>query len=68
MYVCLCNAYRESQVRDAISKSAGSGTTPTVEQLYARLGSHPRCGRCVSYVQDLMRNPGQEKRAETRAS
>jgi bacterioferritin-associated ferredoxin len=53
VYVCLCNAYRESQVCDAIRKSTSDSVT--VEELYARLGSKPRCGQCVIYVNELMK-------------
>ena len=65
MYVCVCNAYRESHLAEAIEK-AGAGAAPTVEQLYARLGREPRCGRCVSHVQDLIR--AKKKPAEIKAS
>ena len=63
MYVCVCNAYRESHLAEAIEKTAAA---PTVEQLYARLGRGPRCGRCVSHVQDLIR--AKKKPAEVKAS
>lgn len=52
MYVCLCNAYRESQVCDAIKNCTDDAT---VEELYARLGSRPRCGQCVTYVNALIK-------------
>jgi bacterioferritin-associated ferredoxin len=66
VYVCVCNAYRESHVRDAIQKSTESGAV-TVEQVYARLGNGPRCGRCVLYVKDLI-NASREKPAPTNGS
>jgi bacterioferritin-associated ferredoxin len=53
MYVCLCNAYRESHVREVIKTTAGSGPV-TVEQIYARLGSEPRCGQCLRHVQCMI--------------
>jgi bacterioferritin-associated ferredoxin len=53
VYVCLCNAYRESHVREAIKTSAGKSPI-TVEQVYARLGNGPRCGRCVMHVQCMI--------------
>jgi bacterioferritin-associated ferredoxin len=59
VYVCLCNAYRESHVRDAIEKSNSDALT--VEELYARLGSGPRCGRCLLYVDDLIKANRAEK-------
>jgi bacterioferritin-associated ferredoxin len=54
VYVCICNAYRESHVCDAIKKSAGPATV-TVEQVYARLGRDLRCGRCVNHVENLIK-------------
>ena len=53
MYVCLCNAYREAQVRDAIQNSTSDSVT--VEQLYARLGSRLRCGQCALYVNEMIK-------------
>jgi bacterioferritin-associated ferredoxin len=59
VYVCVCNAYRESQVRDVIQKSAASPQM-TVEEIYSRLGNGPRCGRCLPHAKDLI-NRVQEK-------
>ncbi|WP_322965450.1 (2Fe-2S)-binding protein [Sphingomonas fuzhouensis] len=42
MVVCVCNAIRESQVRDAAR--AGS-MTPC--QMYQALGRQPKCGQCA---------------------
>ncbi|KQO53006.1 (2Fe-2S)-binding protein [Sphingomonas sp. Leaf257] len=42
MFVCVCNAIRESQVRDAAR--AGS-MTPC--QMYQALGRQPKCGQCA---------------------
>ena len=63
MYVCVCNAYRESHVREVVEESSGNYVV-TVEQVYARLGSAPRCGRCVLYVKDLI-STMREERAQT---
>ena len=41
MVVCVCNAIRESQVRDA----ARCGST-TACQVYRALGCRPKCGQC----------------------
>jgi bacterioferritin-associated ferredoxin len=62
MYVCICNAYRESNVRDAIRQGADDNGI-TVEQIYARLGRGLRCGQCSSYVQDMI-NVVRESRDE----
>ena len=53
MYVCVCNGYCESHVRDAIQEGA-ENCSVTVEQIYARLGRGPRCGRCLSHVKGLI--------------
>ncbi len=41
MVVCVCNAIRESQVREA----ARCGST-TACQVYRALGCRPKCGQC----------------------
>jgi bacterioferritin-associated ferredoxin len=66
VYVCVCNAYRESHVRDAIQHSREDGV-PTVAQVYARLGRAPRCGRCLLYVEDLI-NRTREKQPQSDVS
>jgi len=60
VYVCVCNAYRESHVREAINQSASSGRV-TVEQIYARLGKRPRCGRCLVHVKDMISHSVRDK-------
>jgi bacterioferritin-associated ferredoxin len=65
VYVCVCNAYRESLVLDAIKKTASTNAA-TVEQVYARLGSRPRCGRCLNHVKNLI-DVNQQKQAEVRS-
>ncbi|MEP3050327.1 MAG: (2Fe-2S)-binding protein [Erythrobacter sp.] len=42
MYVCICNAIRESDLRRAAACTSG-----TVEQAYAALGKSPNCGQCL---------------------
>ena len=50
MYVCLCNAITDRDVRvHAAEKDC------TVSTLYRSLGIRPRCGRCVPYVRQLLR-------------
>jgi len=65
MYVCICNAYCESHLRDAVRSSKGNATASvTVEQVYARLGNGPRCGRCVLHAEDLIKASLEEARTE----
>ena len=49
MYVCLCNGYRESDLRDL----AAQGVSCPIEA-YTTLGNGPNCGQCLDYAQDIM--------------
>jgi len=50
MYVCICNALRESQIRElAVERPADSA-----EEIYAVLGADPDCGTCLYYAQDVI--------------
>jgi bacterioferritin-associated ferredoxin len=49
MVVCICNALRENQVRDA----ARSGCRDPLSA-YASLGCRPRCGQCVPFARELI--------------
>ncbi|MCY4547959.1 MAG: (2Fe-2S)-binding protein [Defluviicoccus sp.] len=49
MYVCICNRYREGEIRDLAAGGARSA-----EEAYSALGGEPRCGRCLSFAQQLM--------------
>lgn len=49
MYICLCNGYRESEVRDMARK----GYT-AAEEAYEALGDGPCCGQCVDFAQEIM--------------
>lgn len=49
MVVCVCNAIREREVRDA----ARAGC-PCPIQAYAALGRRPRCGQCLPFARELM--------------
>ena len=53
MYVCLCNAYREADLRKAVADGAD-----TVERAYTMLGRGPRCGRCIPAAQALVEGTG----------
>ena len=50
MYICLCNAITERQVRE----SARSGVR-SIEQLAAELGVATGCGRCRECAVELLR-------------
>lgn len=49
MLVCVCNAIRECQVREA----ARSGST-TPCQAYRQLGRQAKCGQCTSYARMII--------------
>ena len=43
MYICICNAIREKDLRCAARACAGDAET-----LYARLGRTPQCRQCLT--------------------
>ena len=49
MVVCICNAIRERDVRDA----ARQGST-TACQAYRSLGCQAKCGQCVSFARAII--------------
>ena len=49
MVVCICNAIRERDVRDA----ARSGCADPIGA-YASLGRRPRCGQCLPFARQLI--------------
>lgn len=49
MVVCICNAIRETQVREAARN--GSATTC---QAYKMLGRQPKCGQCVPFARAII--------------
>lgn len=50
MYVCLCNAIRD---RDLHPHTAGGCCS--VSMVYRALGAEPKCGKCVPFVRDALR-------------
>jgi bacterioferritin-associated ferredoxin len=49
MYVCLCNALTDRDVR------AHSTGGCSVSMVYRSLGCEPQCGKCVPYVRQMLR-------------
>ena len=49
MVVCICNDIRETEVRDAVRKGAGS-----VYSAYRALGRRPKCGQCLPYARSIV--------------
>ncbi|HEX6690083.1 MAG TPA: (2Fe-2S)-binding protein [Burkholderiales bacterium] len=50
MYICLCNAITERQVRECARSGACS-----VDQLASELGVGSGCGRCLECAVELLR-------------
>jgi bacterioferritin-associated ferredoxin len=50
MYVCLCNAITDREFRAHVTDE-----NFTVSNVYRSLGTKPRCGKCVPYVRQLLR-------------
>ncbi|MGL5837761.1 MAG: (2Fe-2S)-binding protein [Sphingorhabdus sp.] len=49
MIVCVCNAIREKDFRAAVRCG-----NEKPAQVYARLGSKPKCGQCLSFARDVI--------------
>jgi bacterioferritin-associated ferredoxin len=51
MYICLCNALTERQVRQAAARGDGSALG-----VYHACGTQPRCGKCMPLVEGIVRD------------
>lgn len=49
MYVCICNAIRESEISTVIAE----GVTD-VDEVYARLGAEPQCRSCEGCIETMI--------------
>ena len=49
MYVCVCNAIRETELRRAAARCAGDA-----EAVYAALGARPNCGQCLDEADTIL--------------
>jgi bacterioferritin-associated ferredoxin len=49
MVVCICNALKETDVRQAARDGASCPTSA-----YRTLGRKPRCGQCFSFARDII--------------
>jgi bacterioferritin-associated ferredoxin len=50
MYVCLCNA-----ITDRDFRAHAADESCTVATVYRSIGTKPKCGKCVPYVRQLLR-------------
>lgn len=49
MYICICNAIRETDLRSAALRCDGDA-----EATYATLGKRPNCGQCLDEAQEII--------------
>jgi len=49
MYVCVCNAIRECELRRAALRKPGDA-----EAVYAALGKRPNCGQCLDEAEAIV--------------
>ena len=49
MYVCICNAISESELRRAARRCPGG-----VDAVYASLGKRPQCGQCLDEAAEIL--------------
>jgi len=49
MFICVCNAIKESELRDAARVCPGNA-----ESVYAALGKKPNCGQCLEEADDMI--------------
>ncbi len=49
MVVCVCNAIRECEVRQAAREGARCPTSA-----YKTMGRKPRCGQCFSFAREII--------------
>lgn len=51
MFVCICNALRETEVRSVVRERAAG----CAQSAYAALGCRPQCGQCLPHAQEIVR-------------
>lgn len=49
MYVCVCNAIRECELRRMALRCKGDA-----EEVYAALGKRPNCGQCLEEAGEIV--------------
>ena len=50
MYVCLCNGYRDAEIREVAAETGER----CAEQVYLSLGNGPCCRSCLDCAQDIV--------------
>ena len=54
MYICLCNALTDGDLRPHTAGGACS-----VSMVYSACGCRPQCGKCVPFVRQMLREGGE---------
>ncbi|MEZ5894548.1 MAG: (2Fe-2S)-binding protein [Parvularculaceae bacterium] len=54
MYVCICNALKDSQLADAAHGAR------TVADVFRRCGKRPQCGKCLHDVAQMIETAREE--------
>jgi bacterioferritin-associated ferredoxin len=54
MYICLCNALTDRDLRPHMT-----GGTSSVSMVYNACGCRPQCGKCVPLVRQMLREGGE---------
>jgi bacterioferritin-associated ferredoxin len=49
MYICVCNAIRETDLRDAARACPGDP-----DAVYEKLGKIPQCGQCLDEAAEIL--------------
>ncbi|GGE13899.1 hypothetical protein GCM10011529_20370 [Polymorphobacter glacialis] len=52
MIVCVCNALRENQVREAVRVTRSDCPVTA----FAQLGCKPKCGQCLPFAREVARS------------
>ena len=62
MYVCLCNGYRDSELRSLAKQGVACA-----RKAYQALGKGPACGRCLPCAQEIIDGAVDVPAAQARA-
>ena len=60
MYICVCNAIRDSELREAARRCPGDP-----DAVYDALGCRPQCGQCLDEAAELLIEERAKAAAET---
>lgn len=64
MYVCVCNALKESQFEEIAIKHPEA----TQQDAFELLGFHPNCGTCAFFAIDVMRKARERHKLPSKPS